>query len=208
MIRWKIEKFIVGDYVKLTNLPQGYERLEGAEGIITNINRELYTVYNSDSMIFEVEKQYLTHLYKLKEENEQMAKLTGYYAVAVIEAGTGCYGATKDYYYAIFNDGSTYKAGDKVLVSGCNKDVLTIKEILTVPEAETKCTKNITAEIICRVDTSAYDQRVENRKKAEKLKKDMDAVIKQMDVTKKYEMYAAENPELAALLDQYKELTN
>ena len=49
MIRWKIEKFIVGDYVKLTNLPQGYERLEGTVGII-------YTVYNSDYMIFEVEK--------------------------------------------------------------------------------------------------------------------------------------------------------
>jgi hypothetical protein len=206
MIRWKIEKFIVGDYVKLTNLPQGYERLEGTVGIITDINRELYTVYNSDSMIFEVEKQYLTHLlYKLEEENEQMAKLTGYYAVAVIEEGTGY--CKKDYYYAVFDDGNTYKAGDQVLVSGCNKDVLTIKEILTVPEAKEKGRKDITAEIICRVDTSAYDQRVENRKKAEKLKKDMDAVIKQMDVTKKYEMYATENPELAALLDQYKELT-
>lgn len=205
MIRWKIEKFIVGDYVKLTNLPQGYERLEGTVGIITDINCELYTVCNSDSMIFEVEKQYLTHLYKLEEENGQMAKLTGYYAVAVIEEVTCC--CKKDYYYAVFDDGNTYKAGDQVLVSGCNKDVLTIKEILTVPEAEAGFTKNITAEIICRVDTSAYDQRVENRKKAEKLKKDMDAVIKQMDVTKKYEMYAAENPELAALLDQYKELT-
>lgn len=206
MIRWKIEKFIVGDYVKLTNLPQGYERLEGTVGIITDINRELYTVYNSDSMIFEVEKQYLTHLlYKLEEENEQMAKLTGYYAVAVIEEGTGY--CKKDYYYAVFDDGNTYKAGDQVLVSGCNKDVLTIKEILTVPEAKEKGRKDITAEIICRVDTSAYDQRVENRKKAEKLKKDMDAVIKQMDVTKKYEIYATENPELAALLDQYKELT-
>lgn len=205
MIRWKIEKFIVGDYVKLTNLPQGYERLEGTEGIITNINCELYTVHNSDSMIFEVEKQYLTHLYKLKEENKQMAKLTGYYAVAVIEEGTGY--CEKDYYYAVFDDGNIYKAGDQVLVSGCNKDVLTIKEILTVPEAKEKGRKDITAEIICKVDTSAYDQRVENRRKAEKLKKDMDAVIKQMDVTKKYEMYATENPELAALLDQYKELT-
>ena len=205
MIRWKIEKFIVGDYVKLTNLPQGYERLEGTEGIITNINCELYTVHNSDSMIFEVEKQYLTHLYKSEEENGQMAKLTGYYAVAVIEEVTCC--CKKDYYYAVFDDGNTYKAGDQVLVSGCNKDGLTIKEILTVSEAEVKCAKNITAEIICRVDTSAYDQRVENRKKAEKLKKDMDDVIKQMDVTKKYAMYAAENPELAALLDQYKELT-
>lgn len=138
-----------------------------------------------------------------KKENEQMAKLTGYYAVAVIEEGTY---SKKNYYYAIFNDGNTYKAGDQVLVSGCNKGILTIKEILTVPEAEVRCAKNITAEIICRVNTSAYDQRVENRKKAEKIKKDMEAVIRQMDTTKKYEMYAAENPELAVLLDQYKEL--
>lgn len=156
---------------------------------------------------FKTYEDYLLNIIKSEEENEQMAKLTGYYAVAVavIEEVTCC--CKKDYYYAVFDDGNTYKAGDQVLVSGCNKDVLTIKEILTVPEAEVKYNKNITAEIICRVDTSAYDQRIENRKKAEKLKKDMDAVIKQMDVTKKYEMYAAENPELAALLDQYKELT-
>lgn len=154
---------------------------------------------------FKTYEGYLLNIIKSEEENEQMAKLTGYYAVAVIEEVTCC--CKKDYYYAVFDDGNTYKAGDQVLVSGCNKDVLTIKEILTVSEAEVKCAKNITAEIICRVDTSAYDQRVENRKKAEKLKKDMDAVIKQMDITKKYEMYAAENPELATLLDQYKELT-
>lgn len=154
---------------------------------------------------FKTYEGYLLNIIKSEEENEQMAKLTGYYAVAVIEEVTCC--CKKDYYYAVFDDGNTYKAGDQVLVSGCNKDVLTIKEILTVPEAKEKGRKDITAEIICRVDTSAYDQRVENRKKAEKLKKDMDAVIKQMDVTKKYEMYAAENPELAALLDQYKELT-
>ena len=55
-------------------------------------------------MIFEVEKQYLTHLYKLKEENKQMAKLTGYYAVAVIEEVTCC--CKKDYYYAVFDDGN------------------------------------------------------------------------------------------------------
>ena len=107
-----------------------------------------------------------------------------------------------------FDDGNTYKAGDQVLVSGCNKDVMTIKEILTVPEAEAGFTKILLQKLFAEVDNNlSYDQRVENRKKAEKLKKDMDAVIKQMDVTKKYEMYAAENPELAALLDQYKELT-
>ena len=56
----------------------------------------------------------LLNAIKIEEENEQMAKLTGYYAVAVIEEGTGCW--KKDYYYAIFNDGNTYKAGDQVLV--------------------------------------------------------------------------------------------
>lgn len=195
-------KFKIGEKVKIILIGN-----RGAIiGIVTAIHprgaRWIYAVKVYSCYTLKVHED---DLIKLEEENEQMAKLTGYYAVAVIEEGTGC--CKKDYYYAIFNDGSTYKAGDQVLVSGCNKDVLTIKDILTVPEAEAECTKNITAEIICRVDTSAYDQRVENRKKAEKLKKDMDAVIKQMDVTKKYEMYAAENPELAALLDQYRELT-
>lgn len=194
-------KFKIGEKVKIILIGN-----RDTIGVITAIHPRragwIYNVKVYDCYTLEV---YENNLIKLEEENKQMAKLTGYYAVAVIEEGTGC--CKKDYYYAIFNDGSTYKAGDQVLVSGCNKDVLTIKDILTVPEAEARCAKNITAEIICRVDTSAYDQRVENRKKAEKLKKDMDAVIKQMDVTKKYEMYAAENPELAALLDQYRELT-
>lgn len=163
------------------------------------------TIYNVDFHDgYYSAELYEDFLIKLEEENEQMAKLTGYYAVAVVEEESGC--CKRDYHYAVFNDGNTYKAGDQILVSGCNKGVLTIKEILTVPEAKEKCNKDIIAEVICRVDTSAYDQRVENRKKAEKLKKDMDAVIKQMDATKKYELYAAENPELAALLDQYKEL--
>ena len=131
---------------------------------------------------FKTYEGYLLNIIKSEEENEQMAKLTGYYAVAVIEEVTCC--CKKDYYYAVFDDGNTYKAGAQVLVCGCIKDGVTIKEILTVPEAEVKYNKNITAEIICRVDTSAYDQRIENRKKAEKLKKDMDAVVIQMVVTK------------------------
>ena len=94
---------------------------------------------------FKTYEGYLLNIIKSEEENEQMAKLTGYYAVAVIEEVTCC--CKKDYYYAVFDDGNTYKAGDQVLVSGCNKDVLTIKEILTVPEAEVKCAKNITAAV-------------------------------------------------------------
>lgn len=193
-------KFEIGEKVRITLI--GNKDIIGT--IIAIHPRGLGFIYDvMISDLYDIEV-YEDCLIKLKEENTEMAKLTGYYAVAVTEEGTGC--CKRDYYYAIFNDGNSYKTGDQILVNGCNKGILRIKELLTVPEAEVRCAKNITAEVISRVDTSAYDQRVENRKKAEKIKKDMDAVIKQMDATKKYEMYAAENPELAALLDQYKKL--
>ena len=146
------------------------------------------------------------NLIKLNEsEDNNMAKLEGYKAVAVTKEG--CYG--KKYSYAIYSDGETYKVGDKIVVSGANKDILTIEEILTPEE----CNRNITAEVICKVDTSAYDKRVEERKEkaerkkeADKIKKQMDKMITEMDQTKRYEMYASDNPELAEKLKAYKEL--
>lgn len=134
-----------------------------------------------------------------------MAKLEGYKAVAGTKEG--CYG--KKYFYAIYDDGETYKAGDKIVVSGANKDILTIEEILTPDE----CNANITAEVICKVHTSVYDKRVEERKEkaerkkeADQIKKQMDKMITEMDQTKRYEMYASDNPELAEKLKAYKEL--
>lgn len=145
------------------------------------------------------------NLVKINERNDNMAKLEGYKAVAVTKEG--CYG--KKYSYAIYDDGEVYKAGDKIVVSGSNKDILTIEEILTPEE----CNRNITAEVICKVDTSAYDKRVEERKEkaerkkeADKIKKQMDKMITEMDQTKRYEMYANDNPELAEKLKVYKEL--
>lgn len=146
------------------------------------------------------------NLVKINEsEDNDMAKLEGYYAVAGTKEG--CYG--KKYFYAIYDDGKVYVAGDKIVVSGANKGVLTIEEILTPDE----CNVNITAEVICKVDTSAYDKRVEERKEkaerkkeADKIKKQMDKMIIEMDQTKRYEMYASDNPELAEKLKAYKEL--
>ena len=146
------------------------------------------------------------NLIKLNESDDNnMAKLEGYKAVAVTKEG--CYG--KKYSYAIYSDGETYKVGDKIVVSGANKDILTIEEILTPEE----CNVNITAEVICKVDTLSYDKRVEERKEkaerkkeADKIKKQMDKMITEMDQTKRYEMYASDNPELAEKLKAYKEL--
>lgn len=62
------------------------------------------------------------------------------------------------------------------------------------------------AEVICKVDTSSYDIRAEGRKRADEMKKKMDEIIREMDEVNKYEMYAERNPELRALLDNYKVL--
>ena len=126
-----------------------------------------------------------------------MAALKGYYAVAETKQGYG-----SKYYYAIYDDGNTYKVGDMVIVSGVCRDILEIKNILTPEEITT----NICAEVICKVDTSAYEDRVQKRKKAEKLKKKIDKMIKEMDESKKYEMYAEENPDLAEMFNEYKSL--
>ena len=132
-----------------------------------------------------------------------MSKLTGYKAVAVIKQGY----AFKHYHFAIYDDGFDYQPGDKVILSNGN-DIWTINEIITPEEATARYNKNITAEVVCKVDTNSYEKRVQKRKAIEKLKRDMDKKIKEMDENKKYEMYAAENPDLKNMLEAYKALVN
>ena len=136
-------------------------------------------------------------------ENIMAAKLTGYKQVAAIKQGYSTY------YYAIYDDGRKYYPSDSVIVSGAaSGTVHTIDEIIDPEEAASRMgNKNITAEIISYVDTSAYEERVEKRKAAEKLKKCMDKVIKEMEENNKYEVYAERNPELKEMLDAYKKLT-
>ena len=202
-------EFQVGDIVRCKNM-----KLE-SYGLIGKITKLKVNKYPDavwvifDKWYGEENKELFFNRCNLEKINESednnMAKLEGYKAVAVTKEG--CYG--KKYSYAIYDDGEVYKAGDKIVVSGSNKDILTIEEILTPEE----CNRNITAEVICKVDTSAYDKRVEERKEkaerkkeADKIKKQMDKMITEMDQTKRYEMYANDNPELAEKLKVYKEL--
>ena len=192
---------MTGYRVEYVGLDPVINKLKGT--VVEDISTKFAKVEFDGGLILTVKK---INLVKINEsEDNNMAKLEGYKAVAVTKEG--CYG--KKYYYAIYSDGETYKVGDKIVVSGVNKDILTIEEILTPEE----CNVNITAEVICKVDTSAYDKRVEERKEkaerkkeADKIKKQMDKMITEMDQTKRYEMYANDNPELAEKLKVYKEL--
>ena len=192
---------MTGYRVEYVGLDPVINKLKGT--VVEDISTKFAKVEFDGGLILTVKK---INLVKINEsEDNNMAKLEGYKAVAVTKEG--CYG--KKYYYAIYSDGETYKVGDKIVVSGINKDILTIEEIITPDE----CNVNITAEVICKVDTLAYDKRVEERKykaerkkEADKIKKQMDKMITEMDQTKRYEMYANDNPELAEKLKVYKEL--
>lgn len=94
-------------------------------------------------------------------------KLEGFSRVAVLK-----FDASYPYYFALYDDGTDYKVGDMVAVSdGSSPGV--ISDILTAEEAAEKKSLSITAEVIGRVDTTAYDRRVAMRKEKEALKKEM-----------------------------------
>lgn len=117
----------IGDIVKY----------RGQKGIVIKDDNDTEVTVHFDNGLLDI--IYRRNLIKINEsEDDNMAKLEGHKAVAVTEEGTGYYGMTKDYYYAIFNDGNTYAIGDNILVSGVNKNVLTIKNIITPEKAERK----------------------------------------------------------------------
>lgn len=63
-------------------------------------------------------------------------------------------------------------------------------------------------EIVCKVDFSAYEARVETRKRREQLKADMQLKAAQMQELAVYQMLADKDPEMAAMLEEYKRLTD
>lgn len=127
-------------------------------------------------------------------------KLEGFSRVAVLK-----FGASYPYYFALYDDGTDYKIGDMVVVSGSSSPSV-ITDILTAEEAAEKTSLSITAEVIGRVDTTAYDRRVELRKAKASLKKEMtkrkEAIQKKLDD----EYYASKDPEYAEMLKRYESL--
>lgn len=134
-----------------------------------------------------------------------MAKLTGFTKVAVIKSSDG-----KDRYYAVYDDGNDYKPGDQVLVSGntwfrAPQDLLTIKAVINADTDEVRDV-NITAEVIGKCDITAYQERVGNRKEAEKLKREIDKRVKQLTENNLLEMLVAQDEILAEKYRRYQEI--
>lgn len=120
-----------------------------------------------------------------------MSKQIGYNRVAAIK-GT----RIPFLYYALYDD--DIQAGDTVLVSGCNIGK-TLEVVYIIPAAyiTNYFNKEITEEVICKVDMSAYTKRLELRAAEEKRNK-LDDLVKQM-----YEV----NDEYNSLVSEYLKLS-
>lgn len=125
-----------------------------------------------------------------------MKQLEGYSQVAVVK-----YGA-KPYYFAIYDDGNKYQVGDLAVFSG-SSNPSNIAEIITPEEAKRRYSVGITAEVIGKVDISAYEKRVEQRKRKEELKKELDKRKKEIREKLDDEYYASKDETYAAMLREY-----
>lgn len=129
-----------------------------------------------------------------------MAKLEGFSRVAVVN-----FSGYTDYHFAIYDDGVDYQVGDMVAFSN-GSTPQRIKEVISVGEANARFSKNITAEVIGKVDTTAYDKRVEQRKEKDRLKKELDKRKKEIQKKLDDEYYASKDETYAELLRQYESL--
>lgn len=116
-----------------------------------------------------------------KEVKDMATNLEGFKRVAIIDFG----GYNNKYAYALYDD--TVEVGDTVIVTGkAEGQFLTVTEIINATDTDVI----ITAEVITKIDKTAYNKRVENRKRKAELKRQMDNAIAKNNENDKYAEYA------------------
>lgn len=129
-----------------------------------------------------------------------MAKQENYIKVAGMTNEFG-----KTYYFAIYEDGTDYQPGDKVLFSGTT-GVNKISEIITPEQYKEIRKAEMTAEVICKVDTTAYDERFAKRERKANLKNMLVQKRKQLEEVYADEFYASKDEGYAKMLEEYNSL--
>lgn len=129
--------------------------------------------------------------------------INGYQEVASVCFVEGT-NTTKQYNFAVYD--GVVKAGDYALVKsnngyGCaGVGVVKVVNVQSVTEYNGTLP---TAEIICAVDLSKYENRCKMRADREAIKKKMDKLVKKHQQTAVYQAVADVNPEMAELLEAY-----
>lgn len=103
------------------------------------------------------------------------------------------------YPYACFN---AVEVGDLVVVKPAHHSInlARVEEILEGTDYET------TREVVCKVDTTEYNERVKIRNRAAELKAKMQERARKLQDIALYQMLAKEDSEMQALLNEYRSL--
>ena len=140
---------------------------------------------------------------KIKGVKDMAVK--GNYKVAIVTFLQGM-NTTKRYSFALFDN--DVNCDDLVLCdTSTGYGVAKVLNILSQEEYEGKGVIP-TKEIICKVDFTNFEKRKELRKKKDSIKKQMDKMVKDNQELVLYQMLAEKNPEMATMLEEYKNLMN
>lgn len=135
---------------------------------------------------------------KTKESNNMAVK--GNFRVAVVKFVQG-YNMNKEYGFALFDEDVV--VGDYVLCDSSNG--YGVAEVVNI-KTQTEYGSDVTKEIICKCDFTAYNNRKVVREQRKALKAQMDKMVADNQELILYRAVAEKNSEMAALLSQYMSL--
>lgn len=152
-----------------------------------------------DSEVYFEAKQNL----KTKQKENNVMEVKGNYRVAMVKFVQGT-NTVKGYAFALFDNDIV--VGDHVLCDTSHGyGVAQVVEIIPYNEYSGF---SVTREIICKVDFTEFNNRIELRKKKEALKKQMDKMVADNQDFILYQAIADRSPEMASMLAAYKALSN
>lgn len=144
------------------------------------------------------------------KEDKKMEKITGYLNVVKIKAITDTGVNPHIYEYANYDE--DLAVNDVCVVTGLTKvrdlgsTILRGLSVATVVAIEERNDIEVAGEVVAKIDMRHYDNRVRSRIKAAELKAKMEARAKQLQDIALYQMLAKDDPDMAALLEEYQGL--
>lgn len=137
-------------------------------------------------------------------------EVQGKYMVAMVrhcEGNANRQSNGKVYAFALFDE--NVAVGDRVLCdSEGGYSIAEVLNIHTKSEYSQLHSRVVTKEIICKVDFSAFDERVAKRREMASIKAEMDKLVAENQDLILYQAIAEKNPQMAVLLERYKTINN
>lgn len=163
--------------------------------ILYGIKLDNHTNHNS------AEGLYWFELSNIKSENEEREEILMFKNYATVEVAFP--GNPTTYSHACYDP--EIKEGDLVVVNTGHHG-FALANVVSIPDEEHKREVQFGREVICRVDTSKFNARVEARKRVAELKREMEKRMREAQELALYEMLAEKDPTLKGMLDEYKSI--